>query len=532
MMDNIRNLRNPTTGSLKSLTDKLNVTPNGGRFQSGGRTYEVRQVGDDLTLMDVDLPGSNIKLTELMDELLPPVAIKNGAPRVDMTAFETKLKNQFSDLGKPAQQADIMAKAEMDRIRSGPAVRRLSTIDEAAKAADQSVTSGGRASNRVNETSVVRSAADDVKLGQWSSEADVRRTLSQTDVGTFTRSADNINTALDNAPRNSVRALAGVTDDAAKLTPENLQTGLKNLEAAGKKAETLGTISKSALKQLLAIAVAGVVLGAVLPSIIPPPSPTFETSSPPPATKTVTGVAQAAAQSTAPPTDASKMSEDFVALGLVAVAQQHQKDMNGCWLFDKSNGTMTKVKLLTCGQLVTENGLETCATQTYVPGKDAEIRGCASGTFNPCLKSSTQRTPNLMTPRVPNVCNAYLYNSSNQDLRPTTIAGVTTTDACANASTQPCSTYCKTESFNLPVHMQLICVDVDFATAYADLMGQLGIQPAQLFSSVRANANSNPSAAGGGASSKGLWVGLGIAVGVLVLLGVVAYVTAKPGKPA
>jgi hypothetical protein len=523
MMDNIRGVRNPTTGSLKSLTDKLNVTPNGGRFQLNGRTYEVRQVGDDVTLTDIELPGSTTKLNELMDDLLPPVTVKNGAPRVDMSAFETKLKNQFSDLGKPAQQADVMTKAELERIRSGPAVRRLSSIDEAAKAADQSASLGGRAQTRVDESSIVQSATNDVKLGQWTSDADIRRTLSQTDVGTFTKSADNLNKVLDDAPRNSVRTLAGITDDATKLTPENLQAVTDTLQTAAKQAETVGSVTKGALKLLAAILVAGAALGAVLDAVLPDnPPPSI---SPP---STATRPAAAAAQTTTQ-VDKSKLAEDYFALGLVNVTQQHQKDMNGCWLYDKSNGTMTKVKLLTCGQLVTENGLETCATQMYVPGKDVDIRGCASSTFNPCLKSSTQRTTNLMTPRVPNVCNAYLYNSSNQDLKPTALTGVTTTDACADDRdrTQPCSTYCKTEMFNLPAHIQLICVNVDFATAYADLMTQLGLKPATLFSSMRANANTPTSGTPRSGLSKWLWVGVGIVVAILVVLGIVAYVVSR-----
>lgn len=505
MMDNIRMTRNPTTGGFKSLSDQLNATPNGGRFSLNGRMYEVGRLGDDLTLTDVNLPGSTTKVGDLMNDLYPPVTVKSGAPRIDLSKFETKLKTQMAEAGTPPQQIDIKVKAEMDRVVNTPAVRRLSTMDDAAKAADASLTAGGRPTTRLSETQALRNATDNVKLGQWTSESNVRTVLRETTPTTLSKAADDVNRVLDNAPRNSVRVLAKAADDVP-LTPEQTNTVTQLIETSAKEAETLGSVAKTCLKILAAqVILVGIIVGIVQ----------------------VTGVASAAkappaaAAATSTVVNEGKIHEDFLSLALVAAAQRYQQDMNGCWLYDKAEGTMTKVKLLTCREDTL--GIETCPTQQYTAGRDAAITGCPTKTFNPCLKSSTQRTSSLTTPRVPNVCNQYLYNSKTQSA-PIDLAGVTTTDACSGLSPdQSCSTYCKTEMFNLPVHMELICVDMDLATAYADLMSQLNLKPAELFSSARNLSNSNPSSGGGSKIPRWLWIAGGVVLG----LGLVAFVSRK-----
>jgi hypothetical protein len=199
-------------------------------------------------------------------------------------------------------------------------------------------------------------------------------------------------------------------------------------------------------------------------------------------------MAMAATQTTP---DENETRYDAYGLFLLDAALRHQQDQNGCWLYDKLRGTLTKVKVLSCGQVAVDDAMDTCPTQNYAPGLDASIQACPTTLFNPCLKSSTQRTLNNQTPAVPNVCDRYAYNRNNGSA-PASVAGVTPVDACAGLDAdQTCSSLCKTDQFNLPEYMQLFCVNMDFPTAYADFLSEMGMNPKELFSSAQ-NAPSPP----------------------------------------
>lgn len=168
---------------------------------------------------------------------------------------------------------------------------------------------------------------------------------------------------------------------------------------------------------------------------------------------------------------------------LATAAEEHQKDLNGCWLIDSIALTETKLKLLTCGHYDVASALETCSTQVYNAANAATITECPTTTFNPCVKTSKSRATDRSVPLVPNVCDTYLYNGT----APAAVSGVTVKNACLREdgtplkTTEACSVYCNTANFNLPSHQTLLCRSVDFPTAFAHLMSNLGVDPTTIF---------------------------------------------------
>jgi len=164
-------------------------------------------------------------------------------------------------------------------------------------------------------------------------------------------------------------------------------------------------------------------------------------------------------------------------------AEQHQRDLNGCYLYDRrpnASEPKRKISLLTCGQFDVPGSLETCKTQTYA-SNGTVLNDCPVNTFNPCAKGSTNRSGS--GPHVPDACSLYLYKTTP----PPTVSGVTTKDACktptgeALGENQACSLYCQNSNFNLPAMTDLVCIQVDYPTAYADLLNQLDIPPEDVF---------------------------------------------------
>lgn len=212
-------------------------------------------------------------------------------------------------------------------------------------------------------------------------------------------------------------------------------------------------------------------------------------------------------------------------LSLEKAGAQHQEDLNGCYLYDSITNTKKKINLLTCGDFATGQMIQTCVTQSYSPTATPQpvITECGKDVFNPCAKTAISRSSDSAVPMVPNVCSLYLYKGS----APAPITGVTTQDACKTEDGkaipvgQACSGYCKTENFNLPENLTLMCIQVDYNTAFIDLMMRLGYDPIKLF----------PPAPGQPPAVSTISRPLAITTGVLGLAFVillVVYMTRKP----
>jgi len=200
---------------------------------------------------------------------------------------------------------------------------------------------------------------------------------------------------------------------------------------------------------------------------------------------------------------------------VAAAVAEHQQDLNGCWMYNRLDGTKTKVKLLSCGSLDLASAIETCTTQSF---PSSVITECPTTTFNPCTRDSTSRSTDAAVPLVPNVCSAYVYNTPTA---PPAIAGVTLIPACrkedgtALPQNQSCSPYCKTGNFDLPPYLALMCIDVDFTTAFVDLVSALGYEPETIFPPANATKPVDTSV------SKPLLIAAAVLGGVLlVLLGI------------
>lgn len=214
------------------------------------------------------------------------------------------------------------------------------------------------------------------------------------------------------------------------------------------------------------------------------------------------------------------LEDELTDVQLAQAANEHMKDLNGCYLIDRSNNySKTKVKLLTCGHYDVAGALETCTTQSYSAGKT--LTECPATTFNPCAKGSTNRAGT--GPLVPDACSTYLYKGT----APPAVAGVTVKDACKTTDgkaldeKQACSVYCKTENFELPPMVDLLCVDADYKTVFADLMAQLGIPPEELYPP----ASPPPPAAS--SFSKPLLITTGVTAGLFLILAVVYFLKRK-----
>jgi hypothetical protein len=152
-------------------------------------------------------------------------------------------------------------------------------------------------------------------------------------------------------------------------------------------------------------------------------------------------------------------------------------------MYNKLDGTKVKVKVLSCGDLDYQGALETCATQNYASMAPSDVLECSVNTFNPCIADSASRSTDPAVPLVPNVCSKYIYKGTT----PAAVSGVTLIDACKNAdgsslsAKQTCSPYCKSENFNLPENMGLMCMDVDIETAFIDMVQALGYDPVVIF---------------------------------------------------
>jgi len=190
---------------------------------------------------------------------------------------------------------------------------------------------------------------------------------------------------------------------------------------------------------------------------------------------------------------------------------EHQKDLNGCFLIDKQRNTKTKVELLSCGHYAIGATIETCATQSWSPSTAVgTITECPDNTFNPCLQESKSRSQDQSVPLVPNVCDKYLYKSP----APASITGVTVVDACTLKETEACSVYCNTDNFKLPPYMELLCVSVDYPTAFASLVDKLGYDLTEVFPETAQSSSS----ASTSAVSKPLLIGAAIAGAIFLVL--------------
>lgn len=272
----------------------------------------------------------------------------------------------------------------------------------------------------------------------------------------LTKDAFELNQTLQGAPQQTLAVIEVKTKTSAPGTSTRFQKMSAYIEQKRTAAFSAGKISK-AVSELLS-------------------TRTFATL----AAATLVGVVVGSAVKFSEQSDA--INSSILQNQLGQAAEQYQRDTNGCYLYDRrpnASVAKRKISLLTCGQFDIASSLETCTTQTYTTG--TTLSDCAENTFNPCAKGSTNRAAS--GPLVPDACSTYVYKTTV----PPVVPGVTVKDACKTEDgkvlneNQACSLYCKTSNFNLPAMMDLVCIQVDYPTAYADLLNQLDIPPEDVF---------------------------------------------------
>lgn len=539
LFKNVRNFK-ANVSKFSQFADNL-ATKAGKIFDFDGVRYRVGTSGNDLakTTIEIDgVPNTRTTFGEMIDDLYPKVEIVNGTPRVSTKNLETKLRTQLADAGTPPKQIDTIVKSELQQTLSSPAATRLSSMDNAATAVDNAAVASGRSRNLLTETRQLDDAMKAVEVGnggrmtvgdfqqamrKWKGTLIPDRIKGTTfqKGGNLSKFLSEANALSSNAPKKTTRRVAELYKpkvvDGGTIVPGiytrggniKVQSGSRALEtqASTQASEPeLVRVVNNMLTRAKELQTSGRLSQSIVKAI-------EETRS--------TMTAAIPDMSTLSEEQRNEVLVDMLEASTILITRLYQADMNGCWLYNKIDGTMKKVKLLTCGHFAEVAEVDTCPTQNYTPGADASIQNCAANLFNPCLQSSTQRTTNTATPRVPNVCSQYLYKGTPI---PGAVAGVTTTDACAGVpAEQSCSSYCKSDMFNLPPTMQLLCVDMDFATAYADLMSNFGVTPAEMFSAA-ALPPAPP-------KSKTKWIVAGVVAG-LVVLGAVGYVYLRRKPPS
>jgi len=470
---------------LKNLSNKLNdlkarqsTLKVGDEIDFGGgiklKYKETTPTGELI------LQSSDGKVTGTLDEIIKDLSLPidiapNGVVRsVDIPPGRVQeLKTKFEAQGASPGQANVMAQSELTRAKTSPLAQEAKTNTLADNAAPDRQKVGDAEQKQIQDSKP--DLEEKVDLASY----DPNRLANPNN-----RPRPNLSSVTQQATGNR----EPIVSIQRQLGRKNLlDTGgqlAKNAEASSGLSSTVKKWFKRLGKLIAALAVLGFLAG--LDDII-----------------------EACTEAT-----------------LAAAADDHQKDLNGCWLIDTIQGTETKVKLLTCGHYDVSAAMETCATQVYTGANAATITKCPDTTFNPCAKTSTSRTSDKSVPLVPNVCDLYLYNGT----APLAVTGVTVKNACLNTDgtslkdTQACSPYCSTQNFDLPSHLQLVCRSVEYPFAFAHLLANVGVNPVEVFPPAAPPKDTGTVSAAKTAASKPLLIATAVLGGIFLILLVIFFV--------
>jgi len=122
---------------------------------------------------------------------------------------------------------------------------------------------------------------------------------------------------------------------------------------------------------------------------------------------------------------------------IINLIKQHEAEMNGCWLVEKSSGTKCKVGMLTCNSDARKYGTQ-CGS----------ISGCGKNKDEACFTNTTCVKYNPPPSKgVPQTCKTTLTQCTDGD----------------------CSEYCDVTKISVPEGYFLTCVNVNFWGAASDL---------------------------------------------------------------
>lgn len=415
-------------GNRKTLAEGLRK--GSGKIELNGRTYEVGFVNNKKIIRDVDVPNSVTSFRDLVPALIKKdVILSGGIPR-------------------PASTFEQLLEFNLKRMRQVPGLTESQVLVRAKTATEQAMmTQANRMARQLSKTATV--AQNSSRKVNAARLEQVRQSV------LAVPAVDAVDDLVKN--RSAIQSSAAAIADSG-VAPKTLPSAANN-----KIAQTIELVDQqvgmgkttSKVKKRLAQ-----VAGFTIVSIAAALAGKYASSQS--AAGDRNSQASAATDASSQPTaaqlkEAERLLDSYLQTVFVQMALDHQNFLNGCFLYDTIDGTLTKVKLLSCGKVVIDNAMDTCAIN------DSSKGTCPENTFIPCLDEA---------------CTSIVYNGTEPDVP----SNVSKQNACSN-SDAPCSSFCQTNAFQLSEHLELLCIDVDLPTAYVDLMDVLGYNIEELFPS-------------------------------------------------
>ena len=439
--------------NAKAFSKGLQLEPGRGprsQFRVGDRTYEVftEPTSGLRGVRDINIPGSEMRLLDISQELKAIRLDRGTLRRTRRVMFDQEFAKWKSAKFITDDQARALAQKKISLLDDAPASRLATRMESSVSVAE---------ARRFSQSAI--------------NEAGLRR-------GMPTRKYGSVNELIADAP--SIRAQAEAI--RASGIPPKYVMGDPKYDLGGlswrDKLKTFNEIKTSrelsrffkenpgyerAYNMLLLVASAGLWTGIGF---------AIDSASAARTTPTAASAAASAAASNpnsgkvfASEAEVGTFIDDVIQVALLEGAIAHQRKLNGCFLYDSIRGTMTKLHLLSCGNALVDEAMETCITRGGFASVDDVKNACPDNTFSPCLNP---------------LCTSLVYNGATP---PVVSSGVTTQPACS-ADAQWCSSLCDSKSFKLPEHLELMCVNVSLETAYVDLMALAGANIQEMFPPV------------------------------------------------
>jgi len=452
----------------------------GGAFQINGRTYRITYAGSPPKRMiqDINLTDSITPVTELTSTM-KAIKVEKGVIRPVSTrqAMVDAANAKWKSYGLNDDMARTKATNEVARMEQSTANQIATRMDRAnTLATSRTRTAGSAASRNTPEAAALRR---DLSSKTYSTIDDVTR-----DIPGIQRQASQARSAGLTPKELPVKPATAANDiqSVIKKADDAVSSGRTNQRTK----EVIGRIG-----QVLVIGIVAALVGLFATGKFGGQQSARTVEGSPQGASAAAAAAVATSQTATQ--EAEAFLQDYIEVAFLQAAIEHQKFLNGCFLYDSILGTLTKIKVLSCNGVDTTNAMDTCSLSGRYTSAQDVVNACPGNTFIPCLDP---------------LCTKVLYNAPTA---PTVVAGTTSVNACAGIEYDDfCSSYCRADAFDLPEHQELMCVNLSVEAAYIDLMSALGYNVEEMFpTGPRTNSPS---------SKRWLWV-LIAAVAVSVLVG-------------
>ncbi len=480
MWSKLRNVFNQSGGASRLSRSSLRIADGASTQVSNN----IKMTRSGATRQLVDESGTTVTLRSVADDVggvRPKGNGQYGAKGADDLQRTAMERNSGGKLTQ--EQIRVQSAKDVLQVQKTQAYQKLSQLDETATQANQlRLSSSALPDSQVARmTNNLPTTADDILA---------RRASTRESVQALKREGI--------LPENPPIRASALVDDASKLQ--------KSLDQAVAKGTAPLTLKEKLMAGAFAVVI--VTLGSILGVMIDMDKKNKEKrkkknaegeDKQTPTTSSSAAALRATTEDNDNEPNAHQDLEDLLQLTTLQMVIEYQKNVNGCYLLDKFQGTMTKVQALSCGGVNVSSAIPSCdLVYTSMTNVDDMRSRCSENTFIPCLDDT---------------CQSIAYAGT----KPATTKSVV--DACAeNPNGGACSTLCDSKAFHLPEHLELICVNMDVRTAYLDLMKKLDYNVLEMFPTLQ-DPNTKP--------PKPRWflIGLTMCICLIILaLGLYGYV--------